>query len=249
MNTMEILKPSQELLSWKDMSLFCENNFFIRHGQTEFNIKKLLQGSTNIPLSLEGEGQAHQIALKLSQLNLPIHSIFSSPLERTKKTALIIATHLNKSVEQIIYMDALKEFNFGVFEGQQISVLKKNEVHNEWIENPILMSNYSQTPLEGENFLNFLQRVNNAILYVFHENKSQNETNLIISHAMVTRAIRFLALLSNRGIQKITFENIRYMERNFFYYLTNEEHNSKTFINIPHDILNINTKTITLSNL
>ena len=61
--------------------------YLIRHGLPDFpEGKRMCLGHTDLPLSLEGRGQAEQMAAGLP----PVTSVFSSPLSRAVQTAQAI---------------------------------------------------------------------------------------------------------------------------------------------------------------
>ena len=57
----------------------------VRHGQTDWNLKHLMQGMTDIPLNETGKMQAFNVKEKLKNVKLDICS--SSPLSRAIETA------------------------------------------------------------------------------------------------------------------------------------------------------------------
>lgn len=89
------------------------NIYVIRHGQTSYNLKKLYQGQTDIPLNKTGEQQAKKTAQKFRSLN--IDNILVSPLTRTRQTARYISevTGIIPEIEE-----ELIERNFGDMEGK-----------------------------------------------------------------------------------------------------------------------------------
>ena len=62
--------------------------YLVRHGQTDWNLKKKLQGHTDISLNESGRMQAREIAEKISKCK--ITRIICSDLARAKETAEII---------------------------------------------------------------------------------------------------------------------------------------------------------------
>ena len=95
----------------------CGVIYIIRHGQTDWNKEKVMQGQTDIPLNETGKEQAREQGEKLK--NIVFDYIFCSPLTRTKQTL----KNLNvKCKTKIIYDDRLKERNYGEFE-KQLKVL------------------------------------------------------------------------------------------------------------------------------
>lgn len=69
--------------------------FFVRHGQTDWNLKKLLQGRDEIPLNETGLSQAEWVAEKVKSVcertALKFDKVVSSPLCRASVTARKIA--------------------------------------------------------------------------------------------------------------------------------------------------------------
>jgi uncharacterized phosphatase len=66
---------------------------FIRHGQTDWNRDGLLQGSSDIPLNDTGREQARDAFMTLR--SRPWDAVVSSPLQRARETAHIIADGLD----------------------------------------------------------------------------------------------------------------------------------------------------------
>ena len=56
--------------------------YFVRHGETEWNVKKKIQGKTDIPLNEHGRNQAKQLAKQLVREQLPAVMVYSSPQRR-----------------------------------------------------------------------------------------------------------------------------------------------------------------------
>lgn len=87
--------------------------FFLRHGETLWNLEKRCQGQTDIALSTAGQLEAENFAKKSAHLT--IHHIFSSPLKRALSTAQIL-----KKYHQTVGLTILEEFqerNYGSLEG------------------------------------------------------------------------------------------------------------------------------------
>lgn len=87
--------------------------YIVRHGETDWNVKKLVQGHTDIPLNQKGESQAKQVGKKLQHIYFD--AVFSSDLLRAKRTAEIIA--LERKIEVRTTRD-LRERFFGRLEGK-----------------------------------------------------------------------------------------------------------------------------------
>ncbi|MBQ6855045.1 MAG: histidine phosphatase family protein [Alphaproteobacteria bacterium] len=87
--------------------------YFLRHGETDWNLSGKLQGWTDIPLNSTGREQAFLTAEKLEKY--PINRILSSSLKRAIQTADIINSFLNVP---IMINPALKELSYGICEGK-----------------------------------------------------------------------------------------------------------------------------------
>jgi uncharacterized phosphatase len=87
----------------------------IRHGQTDWNAQRRLQGSTDIPLNDIGRGQARNAVASLS--GYAWDAVVSSPLSRAAETAELIAAGLGLSV--VRHVPELVERSFGPAEGMQ----------------------------------------------------------------------------------------------------------------------------------
>jgi len=94
--------------------------YLIRHGETEWNLEGRYQGQKDSPLTQKGREQARLNALKLKKeiRNFDEVKIFASPLGRAKNSAFIICDELNIDRDRIIFDERIKEFDYGIFEGQ-----------------------------------------------------------------------------------------------------------------------------------
>lgn len=86
--------------------------YIVRHGLTDWNVRRKIQGHSDIPLNLEGEKQAAALRDRLKDIEFDV--VFSSDLLRAKRTAEIIALEHKLAVEAT---EVLREGNMGKFEG------------------------------------------------------------------------------------------------------------------------------------
>lgn len=106
---------------------------FVRHGETEYNRKKLYFG--HLDPGLNDLGRKQVMGAKELLKGVEIDAIYSSDLRRCVETAEIINEGLNKN---IIETENLRELNFGIFEGKTYAELLKefpqhsNEFFNNW---------------------------------------------------------------------------------------------------------------------
>lgn len=87
----------------------------VRHGQTDWNAERRLQGASDIPLNDVGREQAREAVATLS--NYQWDAIVSSPLSRAAETADLIAEGLGLTVARRV--PELIERSFGPAEGLQ----------------------------------------------------------------------------------------------------------------------------------
>ena len=91
----------------------------VRHGKTNQNLKKLIQGRKDFPLSDVGRSEALQAAQLLKETDPNWDVIYSSPLSRAYETATIIASEISYKNE-VIKNEDFTERDFGVSEGMPV---------------------------------------------------------------------------------------------------------------------------------
>jgi phosphoserine phosphatase len=92
--------------------------FFLRHGETEYNVKKIVQGQLDSPLTEKGKQSAKDNAHFLEEAKFDI--IISSDTGRAYETAKIMANILGL---EIIKSEKLREVNYGDYSG-----IKREEI-------------------------------------------------------------------------------------------------------------------------
>lgn len=98
--------------------------YLFRHGETDWNKAKRLQGQSDIPLNEFGRELAVKTAEALKGVRFD--AAFSSPLCRASETAkTILADRKMPLISDV----RLKEINFGEWEGQEFAAAKKDEAH------------------------------------------------------------------------------------------------------------------------
>ena len=88
--------------------------YVIRHGQTELNNRKLLQGRSNQPLNEAGLAQAQKAAALLR--GIAFSAVYSSPLTRAVQTAEAVVPALNPILDE-----RLIEMDYGPYEGMDLT--------------------------------------------------------------------------------------------------------------------------------
>jgi uncharacterized phosphatase len=87
--------------------------YLVRHGETDWNAQRRIQGSTDIPLNATGRMQAETTGALLAHRDWD--GIYASPLSRAMETASIIAMAVGLGRPETI--EAIVERNYGVAEG------------------------------------------------------------------------------------------------------------------------------------
>ncbi len=98
--------------------------YVLRHGETNWNRKGLLQGHTDISLNEKGRLQMRDTVKKLGRLGMEMDYIVSSPLKRARESAEIAADGLHYPKERIAVEELLTERGFGEAEGLTIEERK-----------------------------------------------------------------------------------------------------------------------------
>ncbi|MGB3732949.1 histidine phosphatase family protein [Microbacterium sp.] len=89
----------------------------VRHGQTDWNLARRIQGATDIPLNETGRADARTAAEALRGGDYD--AIYASPLVRARETAQIIAREL--SLPEPVLTRGMREREFGVAEGTEVA--------------------------------------------------------------------------------------------------------------------------------
>ena len=90
--------------------------YLLRHGQTEFNVKKLVQGRCDSPLTDLGRKQAGMAAAWLKDHDVIPDKVVSSPLGRAMDTASLVATELLGPDAAVEPCEGIIERSYGTFE-------------------------------------------------------------------------------------------------------------------------------------
>ncbi|MDQ0151029.1 histidine phosphatase family protein [Eubacterium multiforme] len=154
--------------------------YLTRHGQTEWNLEKRLQGHGNSPLTEFGLNRAKELSKRMADIK--IDKIYTSPIERAYKTACIVRG--DKDIE-IKTHEGLKEMNFGDYEGQITEeVMKENP---DWDISAIMRGNLEMRAPNGETLGEVRERVNSAMKDILKE--SEDKSILIVGHGITLKAI------------------------------------------------------------
>ncbi|NGX31147.1 MAG: Phosphoserine phosphatase 1 [Chlamydiae bacterium] len=174
--------------------------YIIRHGQTDWNKEKRIQGKTDIELNEEGILQAKLLAEVFT--SLPITAIYSSYLSRAKKTAEIIAKPFG---HQVIEHPHLHERDKGSIEGLLISEYKRtfrNQLEEHFSLN-FYERLFNKIVEDSESFIDLAER----ILPTFHEicKNHEGEKVVIVTHNAILKLL--LVLIGKYQEETLLIEN------------------------------------------
>lgn len=150
--------------------------YICRHGQSEYNLQKRIQGQIDTPLTEKGIENAKTVANKVK--NISFDTIFSSDLGRAFQTAYIIAHEIGFT-KQIITSRELREGNFGDYAG--LTLDEVNEI------GPHVMGDSNFIPPNGESLNQIRERI---MKFLFTTEEQYNvKTILLVSHDQVINSI------------------------------------------------------------
>lgn len=151
--------------------------YLIRHGQTEWNVQRRMQGRMDSPLTEEGILNAERLAPALPQMD----AIYCSPAGRAHRTAELVFGNVPFQFEE-----RLQEIDMGDWEGRlqaELDVEAPGD-HRAFWEQP---HRYHRST--GETYADVAERS----IACFHEIAARhpNERIAVVSHTIVIRSILF----------------------------------------------------------
>ena len=150
--------------------------YLIRHGETDWNKLRRLQGQADIPLNEFGRQLARETEPALR--DVPFDRIYTSPLKRARETAELVTAGRNLP---IIEEPRLKEMGFGEFEG----LCCREEGWN--IPDPGFRDFFNapekyRPPKRGESFQQVSDRLESFLKELYATEELQNKTVLLSTH-------------------------------------------------------------------
>ncbi|CAR25693.1 hypothetical protein ZYGR_0A02590 [Zygosaccharomyces rouxii] len=151
----------------------CDGNvvrlFVIRHGQTDYNIRQIMQGHKDIELNQTGFEQATLLGKRLVEDSLTFDSVASSDLIRCKQTVATALATSNQNLPVTYYYE-LRERCMGVIEGMQIDQAEKFAVE----QGKKSFRDFGETPQE------FIGRFATCFVSVAEQAAANNHKNVAI---------------------------------------------------------------------
>lgn len=148
----------------------------IRHGETDWNKKRKLQGQVDIPLNEFGKLLAKETAPALA--DVPFAVCYTSPLKRAAETARLV---LGDREVPIVPDKRIQEMSFGEFEG----LCCREEGWN--IPDPGFRNFFNapevyQPPKGGESFEEVRARLKNFLEELYQKEEYKDSNILITTH-------------------------------------------------------------------
>ena len=158
--------------------------YFIRHGETEYNVARRYQGALDSNLTDLGRAQAHAMGERLRNLVDPATvALFASPRGRTLATADIVARAAGITSAPIID-DGLAEISFGSWDGKTAAEIEAGSPGALDGLHPLRW--YFETP-DGERYADFAARLAAALARV---KSHPAPAKIIVSHCVAGRVLR-----------------------------------------------------------
>ena len=170
--------------------------YFVRHGETSWNLAGRFQGYTDIPLNETGQEQARTLQEQFDEI--AFDAVYSSDLMRAAETAKIIT----RNRFEIIQDSRIRELFCGDWEGKTMKeLIEAGEPLQQYFLDPL-----TTPPTGGETILDIFNRVGTFL----NEIKKQyvGKKVLIVSHGGTTRtALSYLLLGSPELYNKLYINN------------------------------------------
>ncbi len=164
--------------------------YLIRHGETDYNRQRRMQGWLDIPLNENGHTQAKLAAAKL--VGHKIHALYSSDLTRAHQTATYVAKTL--SIE-ITKTTALRETDMGIFAGWAWETEPDEQKEKLWKEFEYARDNHvlDWKSHQGESIGEMLTRVNDFLTELPQKHNNQS-VGLVTHGGTINRILEYYNL-------------------------------------------------------
>lgn len=163
----------------------------IRHGETNWNKEKRVQGHSESTLTPQGQQQARDLAPTLQQH--PITKVYCSSSIRTRQTCELLFS--NNPIETL-YNDELREIYLGPWEGKLQSEIRS--LYPEQFEN-FFHAPEQFAQLEAETFEEVQQRGLKMLKQILSDDSAQEVA--IVSHGVLIKSL--LCYLENRPLAQL----------------------------------------------
>ncbi|MDF7683608.1 histidine phosphatase family protein [Lactobacillus sp. ESL0679] len=143
--------------------------YLMRHGETVFNKRKLIQGAVDSPLTADGIKMAQKMGAYLKKQGLTFDHAYTSTQERASDTLELVTKQPYERLK------GLKEWDFGLFEAQPQYLLPKFT-----FKDPAEASFF--VPYGGESTQQVMARMQKTLSKIMARPKHQRV--LVVSHGL-----------------------------------------------------------------
>ncbi len=171
--------------------------YVVRHGETEDNVKGLVQGQNDSPLTLKGIKEAEKLKNLIKNKNIDI--VISSPLKRAYETAKILVDNsLNINIDSRII-----ERNWGLCERAKVDEVDHVDCWNYYL-------NVNNNGIEE--LWEVIERVSEFVEDLKRRYKDENI--LVVTHSAISKCIYycFNDIPEDGNLNNIKVSNLQIME-------------------------------------
>ncbi|CAN5278909.1 histidine phosphatase family protein [soil metagenome] len=153
--------------------------YFIRHGETDWNLEGRIQGQIDIPLNEIGHQQAVSLSrgLKAHLGQTKVDRYVVSPLTRARQTMGHVCREFDHPEEKVEVTPSMLELSFGIWEGRFFKELKTNPAYPR-----DLKDRFGWRPRDGESYADGIERVRQWIGRI-------DGPTVIVAHGAIGRCL------------------------------------------------------------
>lgn len=173
--------------------------YLVRHGETDWNLARRIQGHSDVPLNQRGLSQAEKVAARFQDVE--IHAVYSSDLTRARRTAECIAERIGTLT--VHTLPTLRERCYGQWEGLTYEEIRAR------------FEDMDETACGIETFEAMQQRASAALTELAIRHAGQ--TIVVVSHGGLINSFLHdvtngqqgtgITQLDNTGINQFLFQN------------------------------------------
>ncbi len=165
--------------------------YLVRHAQSAGNLEKIFQGRLNFGLSDMGKEQLPALAARFA--GIPIHAVYSSPLERARQTAQAICD----ACQAPLFVDErLIEIDGGAFQGKRYEEIAAQfpRQYQDWVHH----AGVFEAP-DGEKMQQVYQRMQTALCDLVK--KQEGKTIVLVSHGCAI--CNLMCFVHGQGVEQV----------------------------------------------
>ena len=178
------------------------NLVLVRHGQSEWNLKRLFTGWRDPGLTDIGIEEAQDVGKKLVALNMSFEAAFASALSRAQHTLDLILKEIGQTDIPTTYSMAINERDYG-----DLSGISKLEAKEQWGEEQVRLwrRSYDVAPPNGESLKDTVARVLPFYCTEILPRVMRGESTIVVAHGNSLRALCM-------ALDKLTPESVSSLE-------------------------------------